>query len=117
MEPRHIEVRTAAGSREDAEKIARRLVDERLAACVQISGPVSSRYHWKGSIETSEEWVCTAKTRRDLYRRVEEAILQLHPYETPEITATEITAGSRAFLAWIAAETGTSSGAQRANGG
>jgi len=105
MNARHIEVKNTAASRADAEEIARRLVDERLAACVQISGPVTSRYHWKGCVETSEEWVCTAKTRRDLYRRVEEAIRELHPYETPEITATEIAAGSRAFLAWIDAET------------
>jgi periplasmic divalent cation tolerance protein len=73
---------------EVGERIAERLVAERLAACVQISGPITSTYHWKGKIEQEREYVCTAKTSRKNYPEIEKIILELHPYETPEIIAT-----------------------------
>ena len=58
---------------------------QRLAACVQVSGPITSTYRWKGAVETSQEWQCWAKSRRELYGPIEQAIRGLHPYEEPEI--------------------------------
>ncbi len=101
----YIQVVTTTEHREDAERIARTLVEERLAACAQVAGPVASTYRWRGKIETAEEWQCWAKSRRDLYARVEEAIRRLHPYEVPEILAMPIAAGSAEYLAWLEAET------------
>ena len=100
----YIQVVTTTGTRDDAQRIARALVEERLAACVQVAGPVASTYRWKGQIETSEEWQCWAKTRQSLYERVEQTIRRLHPYEVPEILALPILAGSASYLAWLDAE-------------
>lgn len=96
-----IQVHTTTEKREDAERIARLLVEGRLAACVQIVGPIKSVYRWKGNVEAAEEYLCLAKTRAELYGKVEAAILDAHPYETPEIVATVITAGSRDYLSWL----------------
>jgi periplasmic divalent cation tolerance protein len=97
----YIQVVTTVERREDAEKIARLLVDRRLAGCVQIVGPITSVYRWQGKVETAEEWQCLAKTRRELFEKVETAIRQVHPYEVPEIIAVPITAGSADYLAWL----------------
>lgn len=67
----YIEVHTTIDSREAAQKIADALVSQRLAACVQVSGPITSTYWWEGKMEQAQEWVCSAKTRRDLYPRLE----------------------------------------------
>ena len=99
-----IQVITATDKREDAERIARSLVEARLAGCVQIAGPVKSVYRWKGKIETAGEWLCLIKSREDLYGAIEQAIRSLHPYETPEIIAVPITAGSRDYLDWLNGE-------------
>jgi len=104
--PEFIEVLTTTATREDAERIARTLVEERLAACVQVTGPIASTYRWQGRIETAQEWQCRAKSRRDLYDRIEAAIRRLHPYDVPEILATPVLAGGADYLAWIAAENG-----------
>ena len=100
----YIQVLTTTEHEEDARRIARTLVEARLAACVQVVGPITSTYRWKGSIETSREWQCAAKSRADLFARLEEAIRGVHPYEVPEILAVPITAGSRAYLEWLDAE-------------
>ena len=97
----YLQVMTTVATREDADKIAASLIDQRLAACVQILGPIRSTYHWQGAVETSQEWLCLAKSRRDLYRPLEEAIRRLHPYEVPEILAIPILAGSATYLAWL----------------
>lgn len=96
-----VQVIATTGTREQADEIARALVDRRLAACVQVAGPITSTYHWKGRVETSREWQCIAKTRRGLYEQVEEAIRQLHAYEVPEILAVPVTAANSAYLAWL----------------
>lgn len=95
---------TTVASRKDAQRIADRLVNERLAACVQVLGPITSTYLWKGKTETAREWLCLVKTRKSLYRRVESAIRGLHSYEVPEILALPVVAGSRAYLKWLADE-------------
>jgi periplasmic divalent cation tolerance protein len=72
-----------------------------LAACVQVIGPISSTYRWQGAVETSQEWLCLAKSRRDLYGPLEEAIRRLHPYQVPEILAIPVLAGGESYLAWL----------------
>jgi periplasmic divalent cation tolerance protein len=101
----YVQVVTTTALREEAERIARELVEARLAACVQIVGPILSTYRWQGKIETGEEWQCWAKTRGELFARVEEAIRRIHPYEVPEIIAVPVVAGSAKYLAWVNAET------------
>jgi periplasmic divalent cation tolerance protein len=96
-----IQVTTAVGSREEAEQIATALVEQRLAGCVQIVGPVRSVYRWQGAVEQGDEWLCLAKTSRDAYAEVEAAIRELHSYECPEVIATPIVAGSEAYLDWL----------------
>ena len=99
--PAAIQVVTTTANKPDAEKIATALVQQRLAACVQVDGPLLSCYRWQGAIETAEEWRCTIKTTPEAYAQVEQAIRQLHPYEVPEILATPIVAGSPAYLDWL----------------
>ncbi len=102
----YIEVVVTIDKRSGAEELARSLVEERLAACVQVRGPIQSTYRWKGAIETAEEWQCVAKSRVDLFDRVDQAIRRLHPYDMPEILALPIVVGSQPYLAWLAEELG-----------
>ena len=98
---KYIQVITTTAKKEDAEKIAASLVEKRLAACVQIVGPVHSTYRWEGKVEQAEEWQCLIKSRQDLFGALEQAIKAIHPYEVPEIIALTITAGSTAYLQWL----------------
>jgi len=97
----YLQVLTAAGSEEEAEQISAMLIERRLAACVQVLGPISSRYRWQGEIETAREWMCVAKTEATRYPEVEAAIRELHSYDEPEVVATPIVAGSKGYLDWI----------------
>jgi periplasmic divalent cation tolerance protein len=96
-----VQVMTTAGSEEEAGRIASLLVERRLAACVQVAGPIVSRYRWQGAIEEGREWQCLVKTTRAGYEAVEAAIREVHSYEEPEIVATPIVAGSAGYLDWI----------------
>jgi periplasmic divalent cation tolerance protein len=100
-----IQVSTTTDKKEDAERIAKAIVENRLAACVQISGPILSIYWWHDTMEESEEWLLTIKTRKEIYPRLEQAIKNFHPYEVPEITAVPIVEGSSNYLGWIGNET------------
>jgi periplasmic divalent cation tolerance protein len=100
-----IQVTTAIDTEEGAQKIAQTLVEQRLAACVHVSGPITSTYWWQGKMETEREWTCAAKTRQELYKDVERVIRETHPYDEPEIVALPIVNGSLSYLAWIEAET------------
>jgi periplasmic divalent cation tolerance protein len=95
-------VLTNCASRKEAQKIARTLVEKRLAACVNISAsPVESIYRWKGKIEKAKEFVVAIKTSRARFAAVERTIQELHSYDVPEIVALPIAAGSRAYLSWL----------------
>jgi periplasmic divalent cation tolerance protein len=100
----HLQVLTTAGSEEEAGRLATLLVERKLAACVQVVGPIVSRYRWQGAIEEEREWQCLAKTTRAAYEAVEATIREAHSYDEPEIIATPIVAGSAGYLAWIDAE-------------
>lgn len=99
-----VQVTTTVDSPEAADRIARALVDERLAACVQVQGPIASTYRWRGAVEQGTEWYCHAKTTRDRLGAVIERIRALHSYETPEIIAIPV-AALPAYAAWIAEST------------
>jgi periplasmic divalent cation tolerance protein len=98
-------VQTSSDSRDGAQKIADAVVGKHLAACCWVSGPITSTYWWKGKIEQAQEWVCSFKTRNELYNNLEQAIREIHPYEIPEIVATPIISGSQNYLDWITSET------------
>ncbi len=100
-----LEVRTTIDTKEGAQKIAETLVSKRLAACVQVSGPLTSTYWWQEKMEVAEEWICSAKTRRERYEKLEQAIREVHPYDEPEIIATLIVTGSSGYLNWLLRET------------
>ena len=99
-----IQVVTTTETKEQAQRIAKAVVEKRLAACAQIVGPISSTYWWKGKIETTEEWMCVMKSRSGLFEELEEAIRENHSYEVPEIVALPIAAGSESYLRWLSAE-------------
>jgi periplasmic divalent cation tolerance protein len=98
-----IQVVTTTPSRELAQEIADSLVEERLAACVQVEGPILSTYRWQGKTEADQEWRVIVKTTEDRFDQVQAAIRQMHPYEVPEILAVAIVGGSRDYLDWLEA--------------
>ena len=101
----YIQVSTTTETEHSAREIAAALVEQRLAACVQVSGPVESVYRWQDKVQQSQEWLCTAKTRASLFPQVETVIRKLHTYECPEIIAVPIADGSDAYLTWLGEQT------------
>ena len=89
----------------EAEAIAARLLEKRMAACVQLA-PIASRYVWKGEVARDDEVLLSIKTRSALFEAVRAEILALHSYETPEIIALQVVAADAEYLAWIAENTG-----------
>jgi len=92
---------------ESAEKLVRTLVDERLAACINMSSPMSSIYRWQGQIERDVERQLTIKTTRENLPALHARLLELHSYELPEFIVIDVSAGSSDYLAWVARETAT----------
>lgn len=101
MDREYLVLTTTFPTRHDADEAAAELIDRRLAACAQVAGPVTSTYRWQGNIETSTEWSCSFKLRRDRYDAAAAALRKRHPYETPEILAVPVVAGDDAYLRWI----------------
>ncbi len=97
----YIQIITTSDSIDIASKIAHILVEEKIAACVQVSGPINSTYEWKGKIESTEEFYCIIKTRRELYNAVESRIKSIHTYTVPEIIAIPIIEGNKDYLDWL----------------
>ncbi len=89
------------GSEEEAEKIANSLVDERMAACVNIISPVRSIYRWEGKIWDEKEWLLIIKTQRRRFAELEKKVKLLHSYSVPEIIALPIAEGSTSYLKWL----------------
>jgi periplasmic divalent cation tolerance protein len=94
-------VLSSVGTAEDAARIARALVERRLAACVNVLPGVRSWYRWKGAVEEDEERLLVIKTRRDRFEALREALVALHPYELPEAIAFPVEAGHAPYLAWL----------------
>ncbi len=95
---------TTCDDPEEAEKIARHLIDERLAACVSIVPAVKSYYRWKGGIESDDEILLMIKTSRDLVDALRQQLEKLHSYDLPELIVTPIVDGSPNYLAWLDSE-------------
>jgi periplasmic divalent cation tolerance protein len=94
-------VLSTAGSQEEAQKIAQALVERRLAACVNIVGPIHSVYRWKGAVESAPEHLLIIKTTAAAFPQVRAALRELHSYELPECVMLNIEAGSEDYLKWI----------------
>ncbi|MBT2209555.1 divalent-cation tolerance protein CutA [Actinomadura sp. NEAU-AAG7] len=105
MAQSYVQVTTTTDSRPEAAELAKSAVAERLAACAQLVGPVASTYWWEGEIESAEEWMVVFKTTADRFDELASLITDGHSYDTPEIIATPVVAGSMDYLAWVAEQT------------
>jgi len=94
-----------ASDADEARRLARALVESRLAACANVFDGMTSVYRWEGAVQESNEAVLIAKTREELVPALTEKIQDLHSYDCPCVVALPLTGGSDEFLAWIAAET------------
>ena len=94
---------STVGSADDAQRIARALVERRLAACVNVVPGLTSVYAWKGAVETDQELLLVIKTRRARFEALRAALVELHPYEVPELIALPVEAGHGPYLDWLTA--------------
>jgi periplasmic divalent cation tolerance protein len=94
-----------ASSEKEAEKIARTLVKEKLAACVNMVSGMKSFFRWKGDISSEREVLLLAKTKDRLFEKLKKRVLELHSYEVPEIITLPILAGFEEYLGWVGKET------------
>jgi periplasmic divalent cation tolerance protein len=92
---------TTAGSEDEANKIARHLVERRMAACVNIVPQITSIYRWKENVEEAREWLLIVKTTAAAFEEVRDAIAELHSYEVPECICLTIEDGTPSYLDWI----------------
>ena len=88
-----------------ASRIARQLVEERLAACVTVSSPCQSFYWWEGDISEEREWMLFIKTKGSLYPELEKRLQEIHPYSVPEVLAFSVAVGAEKYLRWLDQET------------
>lgn len=93
-----------AGSQEEAEHLARCLVDEMLAACVNVVPGVISVYRWEGEIQRDQEWLMIVKTEREVLDNLVQRVQALHSYDVPEVIALPLVGGSEAYLHWISGQ-------------
>ncbi|WP_228977595.1 divalent-cation tolerance protein CutA [Streptomyces sp. DH12] len=103
--PTVLTVLTTTDSAAKAEELARSAVEARVAACAQVSGPVTSVYRWEGAVETAQEWQVLFKTAATRYDALETHLRARHDYATPEIIATPVVRGGADYLAWVGRET------------
>jgi periplasmic divalent cation tolerance protein len=97
-----IVILSTCATEEDAERIARRLLDVRLAACVTVIPRTRSFYHWKGAVESAEEFQLLIKSSRGLFAALRAEIEKIHPYEIPELIAVPVVEGAEPYLGWLA---------------
>jgi periplasmic divalent cation tolerance protein len=103
--PDIILVQTSINSKEAAHEIARAVIEKRLAATCWIQGPMTSTAWWYGRIMEGQEWICTFKTRKELYNDLEQLIKEVHLYKIPDIVAIPVLAANPTFLEWVEQET------------
>ena len=106
-------VLTTAGSEQEAKKIARHLVENRMAACVNIVPQVASVYRWQGKVEEAPEWILLIKTTAAVFEKLRQAIVERHSYELPECICLTIEDGSSGYLEWIAESLAQKSNSKR----
>jgi len=97
----HVVVLVTVEKQEDGERIAENLVAEKLAACVNIVPGLTSVYSWQGAVEKAKELLLVMKTRASLFGRLRARVVELHPYDVPEVLALQVEAGHAPYLAWI----------------
>lgn len=100
-----VRVETTVDSRDGAERLARSVVEHRLAACAQVSGPITSFYRWEGRVRADEEWTVVVKTAADRLDELTAHLGEVHPYDVPEVVAVPVTGGNPAYLEWVRDET------------
>jgi periplasmic divalent cation tolerance protein len=105
MAQAYVQVTTTTDSRPEAAALARSAVAERLAAAAQLVGPIASTYWWEGEIETAEEWMVVFKTTSARFDELASLITEGHSYDSPEIIATPVVAGSMDYLTWVSEQT------------
>ena len=101
MESEFIQISTTCDRREILEQIAAKLVADKVAACCQLEGPVTSVYRWEGKTESASEYRLLIKTTIELFPVVEASVTELHSYQQPQITAVPIVAASDGYASWI----------------
>ena len=97
----YVVIMVAVADRQEAKNLCMKLLEEKLIACANVVGPVSSHFHWVGKIETAEEYIVFMKSRADLFKTISERITELHSYEVPEILALNVVNGSKKYLDWL----------------
>ncbi len=94
-------VLVTTANKEEAEKIAQKLLGNKLIACANIISPITSYFHWSGKIDCAEECLVVMKSRMNLFGELVECVKGLHSYEVPEVLALPIVAGSESYLGWM----------------
>jgi periplasmic divalent cation tolerance protein len=98
---KYIQIISTVPNKFEAHKIAGYLINKKLAACVQIIGPIKSVFFWKSKTQNAKEFLLFIKTKANFYERVEKAIIKLHSYEVPEILSLSILKGNKKYLDWV----------------
>ena len=101
MSHSYVVILVTTSSKSEAETIAQDLLENKLIACANIIGPVSSHFHWEKKVERAEEYLVLIKSRLDLFDAVSDRVKALHSYETPEILALPLVAVSKAYFDWL----------------
>lgn len=98
-------IQTTIGDRDAAGRLAERLVESQLAACVQVIGPIASTYRWQGAVEKGEEFLLQIKTSVDRMQQAVDAVKRWHDYDEPELIVLPVVGGSTGYLDWVVAST------------
>lgn len=100
-----VRVETTIDDREGAEALARSVIENRLAACARVGGPHRSLYRWEGEVRADEEWKVVIKTASDRLDDLVAHLVEIHPYDVPEVVALPVVGGNPGYLAWVRDET------------
>ncbi|GAA3731286.1 divalent-cation tolerance protein CutA [Salinactinospora qingdaonensis] len=101
----HMRVETTVADRDSAERLARSVIEARVAACAQVTGPITSFYRWEEEVHNDQEWLVVMKGAGDRLDALTTHLLAVHPYDVPEIIATPIEGGNPEYLRWVVEET------------
>jgi len=104
------QVSVTAPTQEEASRLGRLAVESRLAACAQVSGPLTSTYWWEGAVCVADEWLCVLKTTADMVAPLTDVVRAAHSYDTPEIVVTPVVGGDEDYLTWVRIETASPGG-------
>jgi len=100
-----VRVETTVDTKDGAERVARAVIEHQVAACAQVSGPITSFFRWEGQVQNDEEWMVVIKTTADRLDALTARVLEAHPYDVPEIVAVPVIGGNPDYLDWVREET------------